>query len=330
MENIRNTSGLAEIGEDARRQYIDAQATFTAWESANKAAAEVRGGMYWKPQAGTDYLIRTSPRNTQKSLGPRSAENEAIHEKFIARKAQAEERVTALAEMLVRHQRMNRALFVGRAPVILVNILNALARAGIADHFTVVGTHALYAYEAAAGVRFDPPDAMATRDVDLLWDTRKRISFVTRMKLLGSSMLGLLKKVDPSFEIRPDQRYTAVNNNGFEVDIIRRMAEDNDPHPLQVTENDDEFWAVQAQNAGILLNAPHFSAMIVSPSGYMARMNTVSPVVFASFKRWLAVQPNRDALKRTRDALQATLVERLVTEYLPQLMSSNPNTKVSP
>ena len=330
MENIRNTSGLVEIGEDARRQYIDAQATFTAWESANKAAAEVRGGMYWKPQAGTDYLIRTSPRNTQKSLGPRSAENEAIHEKFIARKAQAEERVTALAEMLVRHQRMNRALFVGRAPVILVNILNALARAGIADHFTVVGTHALYAYEAAAGVRFDPPDAMATRDVDLLWDTRKRISFVTRMKLLGSSMLGLLKKVDPSFEIRPDQRYTAVNNNGFEVDIIRRMAEDNDPHPLQVTENDDEFWAVQAQNAGILLNAPHFSAMIVSPSGYMARMYTVSPVVFASFKRWLAVQPNRDALKRTRDALQATLVERLVTEYLPQLMSSNPNTKVSP
>lgn len=330
MENIRNTSGLAEIGGDARRQYIDAQATFVAWESAGKAAAEVRGGMYWKLQAGTEYLIRTSPRNTQKSLGPRSAENEAIHEKFIARKAQAEERVTALAEMLVRHQRMNRALFVGRAPVILVNILNALARAGIADHFTVVGTHALYAYEAAAGVRFDPPDAMATRDVDLLWDTRKRISFVTRMKLLGSSMLGLLKKVDPSFEIRPDRRYTAVNSNGFEVDIIRRMAEDNDPHPLQVTESEDEFWAVQAQNAGVLLNAPQFSAMIVSPSGYMARMDTVSPVVFASFKRWQAVQPNRDALKRTRDVLQATLVERLVTEYLPQLMSGDPNTKVSP
>lgn len=324
MDNVRNISGLTEIGEDARRQYIDAQATFTAWESASKAAAEVRGGMYWKSQGGTEYLIRTSSRNTQKSLGPRSVENETIHEKFIARKAQAEERVAALAKMLVRHQRMNRALFVGRAPAILVDILNALARGGIADHFTVVGTHALYAYEAAAGVRFDPPDALATRDIDLLWDTRKRISFVTHIKLLGSSMLGLLKKVDPSFEIRHDQRYTAVNDHGFEVDIIRRMAEDSDPHPLQVTDNDDEFWAVQAQDAGILLSAPRFSAMIVSPSGYMARMNTVSPVVFASFKRWLSTQPNREALKRTRDELQASLVEKLVAEYLPQLMSSNP------
>lgn len=158
----------------------------------------------------------------------------------------------------------------------------------------------------------------------MLRDTRKPIGFVTHMKRLGSSLLGLPKKVDPSFEIRHDQRYTAVNDHGFEVDIIRRMAEDIDPHPLQVTDNDDDFWAVQAQNAGILRSAPHFSAMIVSPSGYMARMNTVSPVVFPSFKRWLSTQPNREALKRMRDEPQASLVEKLVAKYLPQLMSSNP------
>ena len=323
MENLRKSLEISNVSDDARRQFIDAQSTFVAWEAARKVAKEVRGGMYWKSQAGTDYLIRTSPQNAQKSLGPRSAENEAIYEKFTARKALAEGRVAALAEMLVRHQRMNRALFVGRAPTILVNILNALAKADIADHFTVVGTHALYAYEAAAGIRFDQPDAMATRDVDLLWDTRKRISFITHMKLLGSSLLGLLKKLDPSFEIMPDQRYTAVNASGFEVDIIRRMAGDNDPHPLKVTDNDDEFWAVQAQNAGTLLSAPPFSTMIVSPSGHMARMNTVSPVAFAKFKRWLAIQPNRDTLKRTRDELQASLIEHVVGEYFPQLMSNN-------
>lgn len=35
-------------------------------------------------------------------------------------------------------------------------------------------------------------------------------------------MLGVLKKVDSSFRIRQSQKYTAVNKDGFEVDIVRR------------------------------------------------------------------------------------------------------------
>jgi hypothetical protein len=94
MNKLRKSFEISDVGDDARRQFIDAQSAFVAWEDARKAAMEVRGGMYWKSQTGIDYLIRTSPQNTQKSLGPRSVENEAIYEKFIARKAQAEERVT--------------------------------------------------------------------------------------------------------------------------------------------------------------------------------------------------------------------------------------------
>jgi hypothetical protein len=59
--------------------------------------------------------------------------------------------------------------------------------------------------------------------------------------------------------------------------------------------------------------------MIVSPSGDMARMTTISPKAFAKFKRWLAVQPTRDPMKRSRDAMQADVVEQLVAEYLPHL-----------
>ena len=320
MENLPKTV-LLDIGNDARRQYVDALAVFSAWEAAGKSAAEVRGGMYWKAQGKSEYLIRTMPSNSQKSLGPRSGETESVYQRFVERKTQVEARVTDLAAELVRHQRMNRALFVGRAPQILVDILNALARAGLAEHFSVVGTHALYAYEAAAGVRFVPADALATRDVDLLWDTRKRLSFVTQMKFLGSSMIGLLQKVDSSFEIRDDQTYTATNGKGFEVDIIRREADEGDPHPLRMTDNEGDFWAVQAKRAGALLSAGRFSSMIVSPSGHMARMNTISPQAFAEFKRWMAVQPDRDPMKLQRDMLQAALVETLVEEYLPHLHS---------
>ncbi len=324
MENTRKNIGLIDIGADARRQFIDALSVFTALEEARASAAEVRGGMYWKRQGKADYLVRTSPKNAQKSLGPRSLETEAIYGKFTTRKMEAEARVVQLEAELTRHQRMNRALFVGRAPQILVDILNALLRAGIAEHFTVVGTHALYAYEAAAGVRIGSSAALATQDVDLLWDTRKRISFATRMKVVGSSMLGLLRKIDSTFDIRQDQRYTAVNSKGFEIDFIRREAVEGDPHPLRLTDDEDDIWATQAKRAGVLLSGPRFSSMIVSSTGYMARMETISPLAFVTFKRWMAAQPDRDPMKISRDSLQADIVAQLAEEYLPHLVREQP------
>lgn len=322
MEITRKEVELREIGGDARRQYMDALSAFTEWERSMKGAGEVRGGMYWKKQGDKEYLVRTSSSNAQKSLGPRSPKTEEIYEKFVERKTSTEARTRDLASQLAMHKRLNRALFVGRAPQMLVDILAMLERAGIADYFTVVGTHALYAYEAAAGIRIESGAALATKDIDLLWDTRKRIQFDARMKLSGTSMLGMLKKVDPTFRIRPEQLHTAINSHGFEVDIIRREPKDRDPHPARITSDEEDFWVAQAERAGVLLASEPFSTMIVSPSGDMARMVTVSPLVFAKFKRWLSTQPSREPMKRDRDAIQADTVERIAEEYLPHLSRS--------
>lgn len=318
MENVRKSTLLTPLGDDARRQYIDARSTYTAWEDARKEAQAVRGGMYWKKQGGGEYLIRTGVRNTQKSLGPRSADNEAIYARFVERKAAAEQRLAELNEAMTRQQRMNRALYVGRAPSLLVAILDALDKAGLSEYFTVVGTHALYAYESAAGVLIAPPEALATQDVDLLWDTRKRLRFVANMRRLDASMLGLLQQVDASFRLRSDQHYTAVNSKGFEVDILRREAIEDDPHPLRLTEDEEDFWVVQARKADTLLNAAPFSAVVVAANGRMARMHTVPPDTFVAFKRWLSAQPDRDPLKTSRDKLQAEIVAGLIEDYLPQ------------
>lgn len=317
MENLLKLYWV-EVPEDARRQYIDASSAFSAWEAARKAAAEVKGGMLWKRQDGGEYLIRTSHTNSQKSLGPRSEATTKIFEDFMRRKEQAELRLADLTATLDRHKRLNRALMVGRAPNLLIEILNRLYKSGLAEHFTVIGTHALYAYEATAGVRFRE-SALATQDVDLLWDTRKRLVFLTQMSNLGTSMLELIRKVDKTFQLREDQKYTAVNSQGFEIDIIRREATEGDPHPLKMTDADDEFYAVQARRAGSLLAGPRFSSLVVATNGAMARMNTISPRAFAKFKRWMAETVDRDPLKKQRDLLQAELVEALVEEYLPHL-----------
>ena len=57
----------------------------------------------------------------------------------------------------------------------------------------------------------------------------------------------------------------------------------------------------------------------------MARMNTLHPLDFAEFKRWMGEQPDREALKRRRDVLQADVVEELVRTRLPHLLRKAAN-----
>ena len=313
---------MLETSATIARQYIDAVSVFEALEEAQAEAAQVRGGMYWHagPAASPDakYLVRTTPAGAETSLGPRIPENIAIYDRFTQRKRESAERLSGLKAALDQHQRLNRALRVGRVDPLVVSLLARLASTQLSPHFRVVGTQALYAYEAIAGVRLGA-DTLATRDIDLLWDTRKRIEFTTQLARVSSSMLGVLKKVDSSFRIRQSQKYTAVNKDGFEIDVIRRERAGDDPHPIKLSSDDEDFWVVQARRANVLLDAPGFSAVVVATNGSMARMNTVHPATFITFKRWLASQPEREALKRRRDSLQADAVQALIDQYLPQI-----------
>lgn len=318
MPDMPTSSVFFDLSESQKRQYIDAETVFLALAQAKKAAAEVRGSMFWRDLKGTRTLIRSSASGGQKSLGAHGEATQKLFDSFMLRKTSVEARVKALKIQLETQQRLNRALRVGRVPNIVLRVLNVLEKAGVASHFLVVGTHALYAFETAAGVRITE-QAMATRDVDMLFDTRKRLAFFTAMEKLDSSLIGLLRKADPSFEVVEDQHYTARNNDGFEVDIIRRMAGDIDPHPLRMSAAEDDFWAVQVSMGDKLAAARRFDQVVVATSGDMALMRTVHPLDFARVKLALSQQPGRDANKSGKDALQATLVKALVTDYLPHL-----------
>ena len=308
-----------ELSDLQKKQYIDAESVFTALRDAEKAAQTVRGSMLWRQVSGRTYLIRTNTDNSQKSLGPRTAETEAVYEKFMARKKWLSERVTGLRQALQLHQKLNRAHRVGRTPEIVVQILNQLHKSGISEHFLTVGTHALFAYESACGVRF-ADDATTTQDIDLLMDTQKHLLLASTLEERNESLLSTLQKVDPSFDLRDDQLYTAVNASGFEVDVIRRMARNRDPHPLQVTSAERDFWAVQVGNGAQMASSARFAQMVVSASGHMALMTTLHPLTFSRLKQALANSPTRNPLKKSRDALQAQAVAQLVEEMLPHLL----------
>lgn len=314
-----------ELSDLQKKQYIDAESVFTALRDAEKAAQTVRGSMLWRQISGKTYLIRTNADNSQKSLGPRTDETEAVYEKFMARKKWLSERVTGLRQALQLHQKLNRAHRVGRTPEIVVQILNQLHKSGISEHFLTVGTHALFAYESACGVRF-AEEATTTQDIDLLMDTQKHLLLASTLEERNESLLSTLQKVDPSFDLRDDQLYTAVNASGFEVDVIRRMARNRDPHPLQVTSAERDFWAVQVGNGAQMASSARFAQMVVSASGHMALMTTLHPLTFSRLKQALASSPTRNPLKKSRDALQAQVVAQLVEEMLPHLLPPRADT----
>lgn len=310
-----------ELNEQQKRQIIDAEMLFSALEQAEAEAIRHRGSMFWREQDGGRYLISLSAHSRQRSLGPASPENELKYERFTTRKAEVEARLKSLRAKADDYRRMNKALRVGRTPDILIDVLNAMMRYGVSDHFLVVGTHALFAYETASGVRF-PNDVMATQDADLLFDTGKRAAFMEVMEDRKMSFMGLLKKVDKTFERDEHDKNTARNASGYEIDLLRRFPPDpesSSEHPLQLTPEEGDLWPVRASMGRKLLSVPRFDQVVVGVNGGMARMRTVHPLDFARIKRELANNVDREPLKKTKDRAQADLVEKLVEVYLPHL-----------
>ncbi len=128
------------ISDNAARQIIDASSIWAEYLKALTSAQPYAGGMYWKKEAGYEYLVKTLARNRQQRLGARSAQSEKIYEEFHKHKLARGDRLDSLAAALLETQRQNRALKAGRTPEIVVALLNAVREAGLEAHFIVVGT----------------------------------------------------------------------------------------------------------------------------------------------------------------------------------------------
>lgn len=308
-------SVLLPVPENTIRQAIDASVVWSEYLATRSAAAPYLGGMYWKKEGGYEYLVKTLPRKKQERLGVRSPQTENTYRSFHEGKRATEGRLAALSEALDEAQRQNKALRAGRTPDIVVKLLNALREAGLEQHFRVVGTHALYAYEAAAGVRI-VRGAMAINDVDLFGDTRTRVQFAIDLKLDANSILEALKRADPSFQ-RLDhalKNQSAVNDKGFKVEFLRYEQNTEDMRPSRFSGADEGVWPEQARSASLLAQSTLFSQTVISATGKMATLNTVDPETFVAFKRLLAGPEGRDAARPNRDALQAAVVQQMLDE----------------
>ena len=65
-----------------------------------------------------------------------------------------------------------------------------------------------------------------------------------------------------------------MNEDGFEVDVIRRAATNDDPHPLRMTS--DEFWAAQVSSGAAMQDGWLIEQPVIGLTGEMAVMCTIA------------------------------------------------------
>jgi hypothetical protein len=286
-----------ELDEDAARQYIDARACYSAWEDARRQAAspDVTGSMHWrKRQTDREYLIRTTADGSQKSLGRRTPETEQIFKEFTERKEMAEIRLKGLTAALVRHQRMNKSLYIGQAPRQLIDALSSLPANAV-----VTSDHALYAYAAAAGVRLRtdllPSD---TDPVGLKWEIVDPGPITVGNITIGIRSLdeGLDNFVSAAEALARGDKVKKQRGIYFEnLDAFRKIHLE----PLGSRKDYD------AGNGRV-------TAVVVAKTGHMARMNAILPGKFVERKR------GTGPLSGLSEIIE--VIEGLVMEYLQYAM----------
>lgn len=307
---------MKPLSNQQRLHLVNTEQLFENHQAALQQARSYVYGMRWKKVRDVEYLFRERDRRGNgKLLGRRTAETEAILAAFLAGKQAASGRLMAIKTQLDEQARLNKALRLGRVPGVVARILRQLEVAGVADVFTVLGTQALYAYESLAGVHY-LSELLASGDVDLLYDSRRKLTVVSA-KFDGEGLLGLLKKVDNSFECIRKRGFRAANAGQFMVDLIiapRGMRE-----AQAITFADDDLVAAEVPGLQWLLNAPKTLAVVIDENGQPARMRVPDPRVFALHKAWLSQQADREPLKKPRDLAQARVVAATVRDYLPHL-----------
>lgn len=318
---------MKSLSDQQRLFLIESDQLYRAWREILWRHQGYKYGMRWRNVNGKDYLLRlTSATGNSKSLGPRTPETELIYEQFQSGKSIAEEKYQSLKERIESQRKLNRAVRLGRLPSIIGEILLALDQSQALSELRVVGTHAIFAYESMAAVELKM-ELLASGDVDLLFDVRQKVSLIAK-KLNGEGILGLLKKVDKTFEISSGQGFRAINKNGFMVDLIGQNKGMSSPKPRPIAPGDLEI--MEVPNLEWLANAPRIEQTVIASNGSPVLMPVPDPRAYAIHKAWLSHQIDREPVKKQRDLNQALMVLELIRDYLPNLPMNSKSLRYFP
>ena len=315
---------MLDLTAQQTRQWIDCEQLYVTYrDTIRELATRFAGAMSWKNVKDRTYLYRKTG-DTWKSLGSADDRTREAHAAFHQGRNALRTRRDMLDQRLREMAPVNRAMRLGRVPVLSARIIRRLDRERLlGGGLKIVGTHALYAYEAMGAVQFGE-EAMTTMDIDILYDARVSLKMVGTMQADG--LVGLLQGLDKSFRASAPGSFRAVNDAGYMVDLITpatRLA--TVPRPqARIGERDDDLTAVEIAGLAWLENVPVAERIAIDEQGFPLMLVVPDPRAFLCHKLWVAGRDDRDVMKQRRDRHQAhTLAEMLATR-LPGMRFDDP------
>jgi hypothetical protein len=322
---------MRDLTAQQTRQLIDVEQLYASYRNVRRELdGRFSGSIAWKTVKGRDYLYRKR-LSEWKSLGPRDTRTEEIFDAFKTGREQLRERRRTLDKRLREMAPVNKAMRLGRVPLISARLLRKIERLGLLGHgLKVAGTHALYAYELMGGVHFGE-EAITTLDIDLLYDERGSLKLVSA-ELQESGLMGILRSQDASFRPTEANSFRAANDEGFMVDLITPSVRAPATRDFQARIGSavDDLAAAEIDGLAWLENVPPVTRIVIDEGGYPLTLVAPDPRAFACHKAWLARRDDREPMKRRRDLLQARSVAKMLVTRLPAMRFDDAALKAVP
>jgi hypothetical protein len=302
-----------EFQENQLRTLNRAVEAYQAYLEAREAGRPFKGGMHWKKIHGREYLYKYRDRlGHGASLGPRSPHTEGLLSEFGRRRRESAARLAARRQELAAAARFCRAALIQRVPDPVVRILRYLAPGDLpGTPLMVIDTHALHAFEFAAGVFIDPSPGSP------LWaGAGHGLTLAATAAMPPEEFLRFLRRADRSFQTLPGDCLAAVNKPGFRVRCLHPPTA-RSPHPIVLRDAPGLTVPAEAGDLTALVAAPKFSQVAIGRRGDPVTMVVPDPRALALHKLWLSQQEDRDPGKKIRDRLQAAALAELILRYLP-------------
>jgi len=308
---------ISEYNASQRKHYINTKQLYELYiEKKNAYYLNYNVSMFWRKTGEKEYLTKKSSSQAKvTSLGVKSEETMKIHEDFIQHKQALKDELASLKEKLEKARKLNKIELLTRAPDALVSIYQKINELGLDDKMILIGTNALYAYEAYCGVSVED-EQLATEDIDLLNKQGKELSVIFNEVLPEGKLSELLKLIDKSFEQDTKVPYRFRNKEGVLLEVISPVQGKNAFVSQKKQPPFDDVLSLDMEGMQWLENSRIFKSMVVGLSGKCAILSTIHPLEFSVYKSWLSKQADRNIHKKNRDHQQSLLVTQLIREYM--------------
>lgn len=278
---------------------------YGAWMSTFKEINNLPDYMSWQTRNKKEYLyVKTKDNSIPKLKGLRSEETEEIYNTFIKQRDELKIREESQRNKMNQYLAQYKALKLPTLTSLPAKILRILdLRDELGTNFMVVGTNAFIAYEIEARERF-AFGLDETEDFDLCWCRGSNISFLSKLQepVKGSPLLSALLKADKTFKINENVPYQAINNDGYEVELLTA------PSVMSTLSKDEVFSTAAIPEQEWLLLGKPIRHIVCANDTTPAPLFVPDPRYMALHKMWLSKKDIRNANKKDKDYKQGNLL----------------------